>query len=138
MPRRTLSRQDLRFLARERVVRLATAARDGTPWVVPVCHAVEAGRIYVGSAATGRKITNVRRTGKVSLVADRYTERWATLRGVALIGRAEVFDRGPVFERGRRLLYRKYPQYARAAPLEPGDSVIIRITPLHVVSWSGA
>lgn len=138
MRRRMLSREELRFLARERVVRLATATRDGTPWVVPVCHAVAAGRIYVGSAATGRKVANIRGTGKVSLVADRYTERWTALRGVALIGRAEVFTRGPVFERGRRLLYRKYPQYAREAPLKPGDSVILRITPLHVTSWSGA
>jgi len=129
------SSADLRFLARERVVRLATADRRGTPWVVPVCHAVEDGRIYVGTAAGGLKVENIRRTGRAALVADRYRDSWRGLRGVAVTGRAQVFERGPVFERGVRLLYRKYRQYRRHAALEPGESVIVRVTPGRALSW---
>jgi PPOX class probable F420-dependent enzyme len=135
MRRRGLTRREARFLARERVVRLATAGRDGTPWVVPVCHAVAGGRIYIGSDQDGRKVRYITRTRRAALVADRYVDSWRGLRGVALVGRAEVFARGPAFTRGVRLLYRKYRQYARVAALEPDDSVIVRVTPTHVMSW---
>jgi PPOX class probable F420-dependent enzyme len=133
--KRRLSAKDLRFLARERVVRLATADRRGAAWVVPVCHAVEDGRIYIGTGAGGLKVRNIRRTRQAALVADRYRESWRGLRGVAVAGRADVFARGPEFERGVRLLYRKYRQYRRVAALEPGESVIVRLTPRRVMSW---
>jgi PPOX class probable F420-dependent enzyme len=138
MERRRLTPREISFLTHERVVRAATAAPDGTPHVVPVCHAVERGLVYFGSAAANRKIRNLRRRGRVSLVADRYTENWGTLRGVVVTGRAQVFARGPVFERGRRLLYRKYRQYQKVAALEPGESVVVRVTPTHVMSWRTA
>ncbi len=132
---RRLSAQDLRFLARERVVRLATADRRGEAWVVPVCHVLDGGRVYIGTGARGLKVRNIRRTGRAALVADRYRDSWRGLRGVAVAGRAEVFTGGPEFERGVRLLYRKYRQYRRVAALEPGDSVIVRLTPRRVMRW---
>jgi nitroimidazol reductase NimA-like FMN-containing flavoprotein (pyridoxamine 5'-phosphate oxidase superfamily) len=135
MRRRGLTQREATFLARERVVRLATAGRDGLPWVVPVCHAVAGGRIYIGSDRDGRKVRHMARTRRAALVADRYVDSWRGLRGVALTGRAEVFARGPVFARGVRLLYRKYRHYQRVAALEAGDSVIVRVTPTHVMSW---
>lgn len=136
MKPRHLTRKEAAFLQRERVIRVATAGRGGTPHVVPVCHAVEEGLIYFGSAAEGRKVADIRRTRRAALVADRYNDRWARLRGVEVVGRAQVFTRGPVFERGVRLLYRKYRQYERVAALEPGDSVVVRVRPTHVLSWA--
>jgi PPOX class probable F420-dependent enzyme len=133
--KRRLSGSDLRFLSRERVVRVASAGRDGRPWAVPVCHAVANGIIYFGSDRKGLKIRNITRTGKVGLVADRYRDSWKGLRGVAVTGRADVLTRGPEFDRAVRLLYRKYRQYARAAALEPGESVVVRVRPIRVMSW---
>ncbi|MGH7325839.1 MAG: pyridoxamine 5'-phosphate oxidase family protein [Candidatus Rokuibacteriota bacterium] len=135
MKTRRLTPKDKRFLARERVIRVATTARDGTPWVVPVCHAMERGLVYFGSDADGRKIKNLRRRRRLALVADRYRDSWRGLRGLALVGRAEIFSAGPAFERGRRLLYRKYRQYAKTAALDPGESVIVRVRPTEVMSW---
>jgi nitroimidazol reductase NimA-like FMN-containing flavoprotein (pyridoxamine 5'-phosphate oxidase superfamily) len=135
MKRRRLTSREARFVARERVVRVATAGRDRRPHVVPVCHVLERGRFYFGSDKRGLKVRNVIRTRWAALVADRYTERWSGLRGVSVVGRAEVFARGPVFELGRRLLYRKYRQYETQAALDPSDSVVVRVTPTHVMSW---
>lgn len=136
MKRRRLTPKETAFLQRERVIRVATAAPDGTPWVVPVCHAVEGGVIYFGSDKDGRKVRNILKSKRVSLVADRYSENWGRLRGVAVVGRGQVVARGPAFARGVRLLYRKYRQYEKVAALEPGDSVIVRVRPTHVMSWA--
>jgi PPOX class probable F420-dependent enzyme len=135
MQRRGLRPKEARFVARQRVIRVATCGRDGTPWVVPVCHAMDGRIIYFGSDKSGRKVRNIAATKRVSLVADRYTDNWSRLRGVALIGRGAILARGPAFDHAVRLLYRKYPQYPKVAALEPGDSVVVRVTPTHVMSW---
>lgn len=123
------------FLAGARVVRLATVGRDGRPHVVPVCHAVEGDEIFVGTDRSGRKVRNVRATGRAALVADHYVDSWKGLRGVSVSGRAELFTAGPVFERGVRALYRKYPHYPKVAALEPGDSAVIRVKVERVTTW---
>ncbi|HEV8639478.1 MAG TPA: pyridoxamine 5'-phosphate oxidase family protein [Methylomirabilota bacterium] len=138
MKRRRLTPRETAFLQRERVIRVATVGRDGTPWVVPVCHAVERGAIYFGSDKDGRKVRNIVKTKRVSLVADRYSDNWGRLRGVAVAGRGEILTRGPAFARAVRLLYRKYRQYEKVAALEPGESVIVRVRPSQVMSWNYA
>ena len=124
-----------RFLRDARVVRLATVGRDGEPYVVPVCHALDGDAIYIGSDRSGRKIRNIRVSGRAALVADHYVDSWKGLRGVSVSGRAEIFTEGPVFERGVRALYRKYPHYPRVAALEPGESAVIRVRPRRVMTW---
>ncbi|HXG03882.1 MAG TPA: pyridoxamine 5'-phosphate oxidase family protein [Candidatus Binatia bacterium] len=124
-----------KFLETARVVRLATVSRDGRPHVVPVCHAVEGDQVYIGTDRSGQKVRNIRATGRAALVADHYVDSWKGLRGVSVSGRADLFTRGPVFERGVRALYRKYPHYPRVAALEPGDSAIIRVKVERVMSW---
>lgn len=133
--KRSLTGPDLRFVTREKVVRVTTTGRDGRPWAVPVCHVVADGVIYFGSDRQGLKIRNIARTHKAGLVADRYQDNWKGLRGVAITGRADILSRGSEFDRAVRLLYRKYPQYERAAALEPGESVVVRVRPFRVISW---
>jgi coenzyme F420-0:L-glutamate ligase/coenzyme F420-1:gamma-L-glutamate ligase len=133
--KRRLSGKDRAFLTRERVVRVATAGRDGRPWVVPVCHVVDGGAIYFGSDRKGLKVRNITRTRKVGLVADRYRDTWKGLRGIAITGRADILAGGAEFDRAVHLLYRKYRQYERQAALEPGESVIVRVRPVRVTSW---
>ena len=136
MKRRRLTPKEKRFLARERVIRVATAGRDGAPHVVPVCHALDGNEIYFGTGRRARKARNIAQTRRVSLVADRYSENWPGLRGVSIAGRARLIASGPAFARARQLLYGKFPQYKHEAyALEPGESVIVRVTPVRVMSW---
>ncbi|MGH7355185.1 MAG: pyridoxamine 5'-phosphate oxidase family protein [Candidatus Rokuibacteriota bacterium] len=123
------------FVARERVCRVATSGVAAMPHVVPVCHVLHGGRIYIGSGDTGRKVENIRENPQVTVVVDVYSDHWPTLRGVMVQGRARLIERGSRFRRIRDLLYAKYPQYRREAALSPSDSVIVEITPARVFSW---
>jgi PPOX class probable F420-dependent enzyme len=123
------------FVARERVCRVATASAEGQPHLVPVCHAVAGGKLYIGSGDEGAKVRNLRANPRVTVTVDLYSDSWAELKGVMVQGRARLIERGPAFQRARRKLYEKYPHYAKEAALSPSDSVIIEITPTHVFTW---
>ena len=114
-----------------RVSHIATAGLSGTPHLVPVCHALVGGKLYLGSGKRGRKIRNVGANPRLTLTVDEYAEDWAGLRGVMVQGRARLIERGPSF----RALYRKYLQYPTDAALSESDSVIIELTPTHVFTW---
>ena len=129
-----LTKKLAEFVQLERVCRVATSGAAGMPHVVPVCHALAGGKLYIGSG-TGRKMKNLVENPQVTVVVDVYSDAWSLLRGVMIQGRAKVFERGPRFRRGRDLLYRKYPQYSREAALSPSDSVIVEVTPTRVFSW---
>jgi len=130
-----LSKQAADFVARERVCRVATVSAEGQPHVVPVCHALAGGKLYIGSGDDATKVRNVRANPHVTVTVDLYSEHWASLMGVMVQGRATLIERGPAFQRARRHLYEKYPQYPSEAALSPSDSVIIEVTPIHVFTW---
>lgn len=129
-----LTKKVAEFIALERVCRVATSGAAGMPHVVPVCHALSGGKLYIGSGK-GRKVRNLAENPQVTVVVDVYSDAWSLLRGVMIQGRAKLAARGPGFRRGRNLLYRKYPHYRREAALSPSDSVIIEITPIRVFTW---
>jgi PPOX class probable F420-dependent enzyme len=130
-----MTKKVTQLIARERVCRVATAAADGTPHVVPVCHAVAEGRIYFGSGRDARKVANLRRNPRVALTVDLYAEDWAHLKGVLVHGTAILIERGPRFKEARDRLYEKFPQYPEDAALAPSDSVIVEVTPTRVFTW---
>src|SRR5881397_3289367 len=111
----------VRLIERERVCRVATAGRRGMPHLVPVCQVVAGGKIYFASGNDGRKMLNLAENPRVALTVDLYSEDWTHLKGVMVQGRA--------------LLYRKYPQYAREAALDPSDSVVVEVIPTRVFAW---
>ena len=119
----------------ERVCRVATAGARGLPHLVPVCHVFAGGKLYFGSGDAARKVANLRENAQIAVTVDVYSEAWAGLRGVMIQGRARLIERGPAFQRARRLLYAKYPQYPKEAALAPSDSVIVEVTPTNVFAW---
>jgi nitroimidazol reductase NimA-like FMN-containing flavoprotein (pyridoxamine 5'-phosphate oxidase superfamily) len=123
------------FVRWERVCRIATTSAEGTAHVVPVCHALAGGKIYIGSSDDARKAKNVRENPRVAVEVDQYSDAWSQLRGVLIQGTAKLIERGPAFRRAQKALYAKFPQYSREAALSPSDSVIIEVTPRHVFSW---
>ena len=119
----------------ERVCRVATADEAGMPHLVPVCHVVADGKIYFASGSDARKVANLRRSPRLALTVDLYSDSWAHLKGVMVQGTATLIEKGPRFRKIRALLYRKYPQYPDEAALDESDSVIVELTPTHVFSW---
>ena len=130
-----LSKTAAALVERERVCRVSTASAEGQPHLVPVCHVLAGGKIYIGSGDDATKVRNIKANPHVTVTVDLYSEYWAELKGVMLQGRAKLIERGPGFQRARRKLYEKYPQYSKEAALAPSDSVIIEVTPTHVFTW---
>ena len=130
-----LSGKVLAFIRSQRVARVATVGPDGTPHNVPVCVVFVSGRLYFASDKEARKVRNIRAHPTVALSFDEYSENWKHLAGVMVVGKGAVVDQGAAFRRVRQALYRKYKQYARMAPIEEGQSVIVGVTPTATFSW---
>jgi PPOX class probable F420-dependent enzyme len=132
---RRLGGKILAFVRSERVARVATVGRDGTPHNVAVCHVAVSGRICFASEKDARKVRNIRSHPRVALEFDRYSESWKRLAGAMIVGTATILEGGSEFRRVRQALYRKYKSYARMAAIDEGDSVIICVTPTGSFSW---
>lgn len=129
-------RKDLaKIIAMERVTRIATAGRSGRPHVVPVCHVADNGRVYFATGKDSLKVRHLRANPNISMSVDVYSEDWSLLKGVTVDGSAALIAGGPRFRKLRDLLYRKYPQYPKESAIGERDSVIVEITPRHVLSW---
>jgi PPOX class probable F420-dependent enzyme len=128
----TLSPAQADFLRWARVARLASAAPDGSPHVVPVCPALDGDDVVVALMAGSVKLLNVGGDGRVALVVDDYREDWDANAGLMLRGRARFLD-GQEWERARGLLYEKFTQYEHLAPIE--RDAIVSIAVEHAASW---
>lgn len=135
------------FLATERVARLATAAPDGTPHLVPVCYApalADSGlaAVYIAldekpkRVAPGalKRVRNLLANPAVALLIDRYDDaNWSRLAFLRLDGRATILPPDDAEHPAALALLRaKYPQYGAMA-LE--GRPIVRITPVAARSW---
>ena len=59
------------------------------------------------------------------------------VRGVLIRGNAQLISEGKLHEIGRDLIYKKYPKYKEAFPIEEDgpNKYILVITPSKVSSW---
>ena len=130
-----LSGKVLAFIRSQRVARVATGGRRCAPHNVPVCPVAIGGRIYFATDKTARKVRNLRANPRAAVVFDRYSENWGRLAGVMVAGRCTILEHGAAFQRARQALYRKYKSYARSAPIEEGDTVVVELTPTDSYAW---
>ena len=133
-----MSDDDLRHrFAHAPVARLATVRPDGSPHLVPVVFAVDAGVVYTAvdgkpkSSARLRRLANIAANPAVSLLVDGYADDWTALWWVRADGDATVVADGTAVETGYRLLRAKYPQYATVAL----DGPMIVVTVARWSSW---
>lgn len=133
-----LTDQQRRFLAEQRVARLATANAAGRPHVVPICYALRADTVYFTidekpkRGTRLKRLANLRANPYAALVVDHYEEDWARLGWVMVHGRAEVLESGPEHDRAQADLRERYPQLA-AMRIEGLPVVAIRIE--RASSW---
>jgi PPOX class probable F420-dependent enzyme len=121
------------------VARLATAAPDGRPHLVPVVFALHDGVIYTAVDAKPkttqrlRRLTNIERNPQVSLLVDHYDEDWTQLWWVRADGIATIHHDGSTMHDGLDLLRAKYAQYQSVSLIGPMIAVAVR----HWSSWHG-
>jgi len=115
-----------------RVARLATAAPDGRPHVVPIVFAVAGHDVYsIVDAKPKRsprlkRLVNIESNPRASILVDHYDEDWRQLWWVRADGPARVEHDGTERDRAVELLREKYPQYETW--IEPiGAAMILRV-----------
>ena len=123
------------FVADARTAALATTYPDGRPHVVPISTVLDLHRLVFATERDTQKVRNIEANPEVVLAYDEYHEDWSQLRQVIAHGEAYMLDGGFEFERDRTLLYEKFPQYEREAPIEQGSSLIVEVRVDRVVSW---
>jgi PPOX class probable F420-dependent enzyme len=129
-----------RFLAAQRVARLATLSADGTPHIVPVVYAYDGKRIFIAldekrkqvAPRRLKRVRNIQANPRVALLVDRYNEDWRTLAWVRVDGVARILQRGKAHDEGVQLLRAKYPQYRK---MKLDTKPVIQITVKRVIEW---
>jgi PPOX class probable F420-dependent enzyme len=122
------------------VARLATAAPDGVPHLVPIVFALVGETVYTAvdgkpkSTQRLRRLVNIEGNPLVSVLVDRYADDWAQLWWVRADGVARIHRDDATAQEGCAALRTKYPQY-QSVPL---DGPVIAIDVHRWSSWTGA
>jgi PPOX class probable F420-dependent enzyme len=126
-----------RFLASKEVVVLATLQKDGAPLAMPMWFLADASSLAMVSIADTQKVRNLRRDGRVCVVAESGT-RGAEVRGVTLQGHVEFLERPEDYQPVVARLLQKYDPHLATlwgGTTMPPDRVVFRIIPDKVHSW---
>jgi PPOX class probable F420-dependent enzyme len=125
------------FLATREVVVLSTLEPDGAPFAMAMWCLPDPEALFMVSVADTRKVRNLRRDGRVAVLAESGT-RAPHICGVSIQGRAEFLPDSPA-RRGlvARFLARYHPDLERlwGGRSMPDSRVMFRIVPHRVRSW---
>jgi PPOX class probable F420-dependent enzyme len=114
------------------VARLATVAPDGGPHLVPVVFALHGEVVYTAVDAKPkttqrlRRLANIERSPRVSLLVDHYADDWTQLWWVRVDGVAAIHHDGAAMHAGRDLLRAKYAQYQSVSLNGPVIAIAVR------------
>ena len=129
------------LLETERVARLAYRDSAGHPRVLPVTFAVAGGAVWSAidekpkRAPEPARLRHLRARPEAALLVDVYSDDWARLAWVQLLGRVQIEPIAPLSD-AVSALAAKYPQYAERTP--PGP--LLRLSVGRALQWraSGA
>ena len=131
------------FLENARVAHLATADRDATPHVVPICFALAGERLYSivddkpkRNARAMKRLRNIAANPSVAVLVDRWDEDWSRLAWVRVQGRASIVADAAEYAAAVAALRAKYEQY-RSTPFAAASHPLIRVDIERVVAWQG-
>lgn len=120
----------------ERAV-MTTVDPDGYPHTVPVVFAIDDGEVVTPidrKPKTGKKLRRVRnleRDPRATLLVDRWSEEWTELAWVMIRGRASLHAADRSFNEIEKIITR-YPEYRDTIQ----GSDVIRIVPERISWWS--
>lgn len=127
------------FLEQERVCRVSTLARDGTPRSNPLWFVWHDRSLWLYSLVRTQRWANIEQNPNVSALIDAGHD-YGELRGVELIGKVAVVgevprtgDSHPDLQTPERLFFHKY--FNRDEPVHDGRHAWLRLAPEKVLSW---
>jgi len=143
---KVLTSQQLSYIHKARVAKLATTNEDSSIQLVPVVFANSGERIYFVVDLKKKKsdrltrIRNISRTCKASLLIDHYSEKWEDLSYLLLYCQATVIGPGENPKEkylAAKKLKEKYPQYSEGPyfPEKVNGAVFVRLRPERAIFW---
>ena len=127
------------FLAAGRDLQVASINADGTPHLVTMWYAMRDGEVAFWTYAKSQKVVNLRRDPRLSvLVAS--GEVYEQLKGVSIVGRAEVVDDPEEVLGYGEAVYERYWGPLNDTVLEgvkamSAKRVVILVKPEKILSW---
>jgi nitroimidazol reductase NimA-like FMN-containing flavoprotein (pyridoxamine 5'-phosphate oxidase superfamily) len=120
-----------------RVGRLATTDGEAIH-LVPICPVFDGTVFYMATHAKTRKVRNLRKNNRATLLIDQYSEDWMRHVAAMMTGTIDIIDKGSEFEKAKALLEAKYQQYSELFPIKEGESSILSFKPINAVTWDYA
>ena len=127
------------FVERSRTATMATLSADGRPHLVAMWYAVVDGDIWLETKAKSQKAVNLRRDPRITVMVET-GENYLELRGVEIVGEAEIVEPGDrLFEIGKSVFSRYFQPYTDdlrpqvEAALHKRVGLIVH--PTRIVSW---
>src|SRR5438105_3193247 len=119
MNRTSFRAEELDFLTRSRLGRLATVDAAGQPHVIPIVFATDGEKLYSPidkkpkrvAANQLKRVRNLLQNPKLAFVVDNYDEDWNQLAWLLVKGKGEIVQSGEAHSTGLHLLEKKYAQY---------------------------
>lgn len=120
----------LDVMKRHNIMTLATVRPDGYPQATTVTYANDGLTLYFGCDLQSQKVRNLKRNRKVSLTIDHDEKDWRKIRGISAGGTARIVDRRDRrFNRGLRLITKKFPQLGTLSDQDMERFALIEVTP---------
>jgi PPOX class probable F420-dependent enzyme len=132
-------------LSKARVATLGTENPDGTVHLVPIVFASDQRDIYFvvdrkPKTRPLRRIGNIERTGRATLLVQHYSENWNKLSFLLVYCEARILRRNHNLEekkRASRMLKKKYSQYRsnKYFPEDLASATFVLLIPRKYVEW---
>jgi PPOX class probable F420-dependent enzyme len=135
-----MSDEEIReFLAAGRDLQVASINADGTPHLVTMWYAMRDGEVAFWTYAKSQKIVNLRRDPRLSVLVAT-GEVYEQLKGVSIVGRAEVVDDPDEVLGYGEAVYERYWGPLNDTALEgvkamSAKRVVIVVKPEKILSW---
>ena len=127
------------FLLGRRSMTMSTINNDGSIHSIAMWYGFLEGCVAIESKAKAQKVMNLRRNPNLTMLVED-GETYETLRGVTLIGKAEIVeDPDRVFELGVSVFSRYFAPYTEemkpAVDMMLNKRVVVKLDVDRVISW---
>lgn len=126
-----LTPKEIKLVEKEDVSRVSTISSKGWPQTTPISHLFHKGYIYFATDYGTKKLENIKKNNKVSILVDVFARQ---PKGLTIQGYATIIEKGNEFVKIEKLFEKRYSYY-KANPFKEGEAPIIKIEPVTKKSW---
>jgi PPOX class probable F420-dependent enzyme len=127
------------FLQEQRIVQLATNDHDGWPHLIAMWYVLIQDKIAFWTYAKSQKLVNLRRDARLTCLVET-GERYDTLQGVQIKGRAIIIDDHEAIQRIGEAIWERFTgplneNTRQMVVTQAAKRVAVFVEPVEIVSW---